>query len=314
MSPPLVIPGGWGAGSWGGSPWGGGPPFTPGGAFSCTGAFAPAENVIRLLFTQVPYYSEIFDAYDASDVDHYTVTANTASTGWDGYAARAVSPVQVLVSTAQPNALDVYLDRPMSPYPTEYTIAFEDLASASLGVVVPSGQFTLFGCFRKLQPQSEDVVLPTADFANPQTVSAIQGSGVGSTLGPSAALGVYNVDDSGDYAFDAGIQTVKKRIIRRGVTKKGAYAHLPAGYGVGLVDACKSLSIPSRRDAYAADYESQIMQEPEVVSAKVTAIQDPIVPSLVHFIILAKTRSGMTISMDHPMSVVGAITGANRGA
>jgi hypothetical protein len=308
-----IITGGWGYASWGGSGWGSGE-LVPGGPFSVTGAFAPAENVIRLLFTQLPYFSEIYDAYDASDVAHYTVTPVAGSSGWDGNPARPVSPVQVLVSTAQPNALDVYLDRPMSPYPSQYVLAYEDLASASLGVLLPPGQLTVVGLYRRLQPQSEDVVLPTTDLANPQTVSAIQGSGVGAALGPAASLGVFNVDDSGDYAFDAGIQTVKKRILRRGVTDKGAFAHLPATYGVGLLSACKSLSIPSKRDAYAADYAAQIMQEPEVVSASVTAIQDPVTPSLVHFIILAKTRSGTTISLDHPMNTVTGISLANLGA
>jgi hypothetical protein len=312
VSPP-VVPGGWGAGSWGGSGWGGAT-FTPGGAFAAVGAFAPAENVVRLLFTQVPYYSEIFDEYDASDAAHYGVTPVAGSSGWDGNPARPVSPVQVLVSTAQANALDVYLDRPMSPYPSRYVISYEGLASANLGVLLPPGQFTVVGLYRRLQPQSEDVVLPTTDLANPQTVSAIQGSGVGAALGPAAALGVFNVDDSGDYAFDAGVQTVKKRILRRGVTDKGAFAHLPATYGVGLLSACKTLGIPAKRNAYAADYASQIMQEPEVVSATVTAIQDPVTPSLVHFVITAKTRTGSTVAMDHPVDTIAGVSLANLGA
>jgi hypothetical protein len=77
---------------------------------------------------------------------------------------------------------------------------------------------------------------------------------------------------------------------------------------VGLLSACKKLGIPSVRQKYAADYQSQILQEPEVTACTVTALQDPSVPSLVHFVILAKTNIGTTLSFDHPLDIVKGVS------
>jgi hypothetical protein len=302
--------GGWGKGSWGGSGWGGAE--APLAAFQFVSSFAPAENIIRLFFTQTPYYSEIYDTYDASDITHYAVSEVSSTTGYDGFAARPVAVVQAIISTAAPNALDLYLDRPMSPYPSQYVVSAVNLASSGLVTIIPSLSATILGVYRALAPMSEDVALPTRDIANPQTLSSIQSSGIGSALPPTGQnLGVFNVDSSGDYAFDQGVQCVKKRILRRGVTDKGAFAHLPRTYGVGLLSACKQLGVPAKRNAYAADYQSQIMQEPEVISASVTCLQDPLTPSLLHFVILAQTKMGTTISMDHPIDIIAGVSLAN---
>lgn len=308
MSPqPIPHGGGWGAQSWGSSGWGG-QSFSPGGAFTFLGALCPSENIVRLLFSQTPYYSSIFDTYDASDPVHYSVTPVPGSVGYDGYSSRSVTPVQALISTAQPNAIDVYLDRPMSPYPAQYAVSFTELATGGLSSVLANGAATIYGVYRRLTPQHEDAVLATSDLANPQTASSILDSGLGTPLGPGATLGVLQVDDSGDYAFETGVQTVKKRIFRRGLADKGAFAHLPRGYGVGLMSACKKLGSPSVSAKYAADYQAQILQEPEVVAATVTAIQDPSTPAIVHFVILVKTNIGTTLSFDHPMNVVQGIS------
>jgi len=295
---------GWGAGPWGASPWGGG---MGGGSFAVIGCFAPAENIIRILFTQVPYYSEILDKYDASDVSHYSIAPRPGTMGYDGYDVRVVIPVQAIISLEVPNAIDVYLDRPMSPYPAQYTFSFTDIASSGLSPI-PDASFVVAGVYRKLQPQHEDLVMPTSDLANPQTLSSVQASGLGTAFPSEVVPGVFVVDDSGDYALETGIQTVKKRILRRGVTDKGAFAHLPRNYGVGLLSACKKLGIPSVRQKYAADYQSQILQEPEVTACTVTALQDPSVPSLVHFVILAKTNIGTTLSFDHPLDIVKGVS------
>ena len=300
--------GGWGKQSWGGSGWGGAQ-FVSSGTFSAVYAYAPAENVVRFLFTQQPYFSMLLDEYDASDASHYSVQAVASTSGWDGNAARAVTPVQAIVSTEATNAIDVMLDRPMSPYPAQYVCSFENLASSAMASVLTGASYTLFGVYKKLQPQLPEITLPTADFANPQTASAVQSSALGSALGPSAqTLGVFQVDSSGDYAFDAGVQVIKKRIIRRGLARKGAFAHLPASYGVGLADAVKQLGRAAVRDRYAADYQAQILQEPEVVAAKVTAIQDPALPELVHFLIEVRTRTGTSLTFDHPLNTVAGVS------
>jgi hypothetical protein len=306
-----VVPhaGGWGAQSWGGWGWGG--PTTEILGFSVVEVYAPAENVVRILLTQLPYYSEIFDTYDASDPTHYTITAVAGSQGWDGNPIRAVNVVEVLISTAVPNALDVYLDRPMSAYPANYTLTATNIGTVGLSTTIAStGALPFLGVFRRLEPQLAEQAVPNRDIANPQTISAIQASGVGSTLGPSAALGVFNVDDSGDYAFDSGVQGVKKRVLRRGVTRTNGFAHLQ-GYGVGLVDAVKQLGDNNTRSRLAANYQAQILLEPEVIAASVTPLPDPSFPGLVHFLIAVRTRTGSSFAMDHPLDTIAGISLAN---
>ena len=304
---PAQVPhgGGWGAQSWGGSGWGG--PAGASAPLAFLGALAPAENVVRILLNAVPYYSGILDAYDASDPTHYVVTPLAGSQGYDGNPLRPVSTVQALISTQASNAIDVYLDRPMSPYPAQYVVFASNLATSSLSYTIgSSGSLQYYGVYRELVPQHEDVATSLRDLANPQTASAIQSQVLGSQV-PVPALGVFNVDASGDYAFDSGIQSVKKRILRRGLTSPGAFAHLPS-YGVGLMDAVKKLGTPRVQSKLAANYQRQILLEPEVVSASVVVVPDPGAPNLVHFVIKVQTRLGTTFSMDHPLDVVAGIS------
>jgi hypothetical protein len=313
MTQPLPHGGGWGGSSWGG--WGWGSPTTSAGAVALVQAYAPAENIVRLTFNQQIYFSGIFDQYDAGDPTHYGISGVTGTVGNDGYTVQPVLVVTAVVSPV-PNSIDVLTDRPMSPFPAQYTITMTNLATQGLAGILLSQTAQFFGCYRALQPQSEDVALPIRDLANPSTASMIQGSGLGSALGPAAvaSLGVFPIDGRGDYAFDAGIQSLKKRILRRGITSKGAFAHLPRSYGVGLLDRVKSLSTPFVRDRLAAEYQSQIKQEPEVVGASVVALQDLSAPAIVHFVITVQTRTGTTLSLDHPLNTISGISLANFGS
>ena len=110
-------------------------------------------------------------------------------------------------------------------------------------------------------------------------------------------MGTFVVDSTGDYAIESGVSAYKKRVFRRGLVKKGRFLHLPKSYGVGILDAVKQLGSSSRRDQMAADYQSQILQEPETAAASVTAQTDPSSPSMVRFIVLAKMKSGAAVSI-----------------
>lgn len=275
---------GWGAEGWGSDPWGGSV-----GGFTFQGAVAIAENVVRCYFSDTPFYSGLLDELDASLNEHYAIEVDSTTFGLDGTPAR---PVRVLFATvgSDTNSIDLVLDRPLTAAPSSYTIIVQGLADAATKTPMPAAQSQTFvGLYRRIVPPQLGQPVPSRDFANPQTLESLLGT---SPLSPAAiAYGTYVVDDTGDYAFDEGLTAYKKRILRRGMTAKNAFAHLP-GYGAGIPQMGKKLASASRRAGAAADWQAQIYQEPETASASVVSMTDPSIPNLCYFIVNAKTRTG----------------------
>lgn len=302
--------GGFGGAGFGGgaSGWGGA------SAFGLLQAIATSENVITLYYggTQ-PYLSGLLDQDDASTASHYSVTVVEGSQGNDG---NPTQPVTVIF--AQPsqvvgaeNAIDLLLDRPMSPFPSLYVVTATGLYSTSNtggpGVIQDPdpADYTFFGVYRELQPQVPDVVAPSADFANPQSLDALVGATPVVPLSLSAStqlLGTYVVDQ-GDYATDQGLVSYKKRVLRRGVTVPGGFAFLPRSYGVGIPSYGKQLQRGSIRAKLAAAWQAQILEEPETATATVTATQDPVNPGLVYFSVQAQTKNNQRVSFRMPVPV-----------
>lgn len=143
----------------------------------------------------------------------------------------------------------------------------------------------------------------TRDIANPQTLRGALASGV-SVPDAEALLGTFRVDAQGDYAFDEGVETIRKRVIRRLITMKGGFAHLPL-YGVGIPGLGKRLAVAANLAAVAADAEAQIAGEPDVAGVKVRPIIDPSVPGVVHFQVRVQTKEGKQSAFDVPFVTTG---------
>ena len=286
---------GWGASRWGGDPWGG----SPLGGFLFQGAVAIAENVVRCYFSEQPYFSALLDPLDASLLTHYAVEADASTKGIDDTPARPVAVLYAEVG-ADTNSIDLVLDRPLTAGPSSYSVTVAGLADAATLTVMPAPQSSGFvGLYRRIVPPQLDSPVPSRDIANPQTPASLTGT---SPLSPAAiAYGTYVVDDSGDYAFDEGLVAYKKRVLRRGMTRKNGFAHLP-GYGVGIPQHGKKLASASLRAQLAADWEAQIKQEPETAAVSVTTATDPKVPGLCWFIVSAKTKSGGSTKFRAPFS------------
>ena len=285
---------GWGASHWGGDPWGGSL-----GGFNFQGAVAIAENIVRLYFSEAPYFSGLLDPLDASLLTHYTVEADTSTRGIDDTFARPVAVLYAQVG-ADTNSIDLILDRPLTAGPSAYAVTVSGLADATTMTVMPLPQSNGFvGLYRRIEPPQLNAPVPSRDFANPQTPASLTGT---SPLSPAAiAYGTYVVDDSGDYAFDEGLVAYKKRVLRRAMTRKNGIAHLP-GYGVGIPQHGKRLASASLRAQMAADWEAQIKQEPETAAVSVTTMTDPKIPGLCWFIVNAKTKSGGSTKFRAPFS------------
>jgi hypothetical protein len=274
-------------------------------------ALAIRENVVQLTFDQPIFFTELLDTEDGSNPTKYTFTPDEATVGLDGDPPRPVNASSIALAipideggdlpagATQGAVVDVTLDRPMSPYPGAYTVAVVGIYDVTATETQGSQSVSFPAVYRRLQANSTSVAGPMRDFANPSTGDDVEGSALAVPLPPGAEfnLGSFQVDDSGDYAWDAGLTSIKKRILRRGLSSKGAFLHLPSTYGVGFLDQVKQLGTAHMRDALAADWEAQIRQEPEVIAVQVTSTTDPNNPNLVMFQAQAQTTSGpVTVS------------------
>lgn len=298
--------GAWGSGNYGAGSWGGGVGF---GALILERAQAFRENVVRLTFSRTLYFSSILDPPDAANASKFIMSPVPGTSGIDGTPARSVTVVRVghpgVDDGIAPNEVgrifDLELDRAMTSFPAAYSLQIIDVfttdLSASFSTTV---QFPAL--FRQIvQPQVQTGRL-SRDISNPQTLRGVIASGVAVSEDNSEALsrlGVFSVDSRGDYAIDEGPENLRKRIIRRLITRKNGFAHLP-GYGVGIPDLGSQLAVAARLAAAQADAEAQIKQEPDVADVAVKAIVDPTGNGIVRFRVFARPKLGPPLNFEVP--------------
>jgi hypothetical protein len=297
---------GWGQGQWGASPWGG----ANLGALQLASAVASRENAVQLVFTKALYLSGLGDVRDGTQAKLYVITPDPLSVGRDGTAPRAVSVVSVAAVAApgfpSGDVVELTLDRPMTPSPSTYNVAVSGLWTADLltplDLSAATAQFS--GCHKKLAIPSLAAPTPAPrDFANPQSLVDARAASPRPAL---VTLGVAQVDDTGDYAYDSGLVGYKKRVLRRLLTTPGGFLHLGAGYGVGLLGYGKRLATAAARLRIAALAETQIAQEPETAAVKVTVVTSVSQPGLFTLVVLARTRSGQDAKLVVPSTAFAA--------
>lgn len=259
---------------------------------------AVRENQVEVTFSQPVYYTNLLDEKDAAEVSNWTVTPIT-SIGYNGQQARTVSPIRVdKLSSTQ---LLVWLDRSMTPYPAQYQLTVQNIWTVDKTTPIDECfvSYGFYGLFKFLQANLQDQMVPQRDFASPQTLSAF--ADPLPFIDPSL-LGVFNVDDTGDYAFDEGVTAFQKRITRRLVSKKNSFQHLP-GYGIGIQQYVKKLSRAVDRKQFATDVENQLAKEPEVRKVGVTFTPYTTAPNLVKLTIKIKTTLGFAFTVEHGFEV-----------
>ncbi len=259
------------------------------------------ENVVRVEFSEAVHLTRLYEAIDAARPEKWTMTPDTTTIGYSGDVARAVGIADVALATEEDGIeeadlgrfVNVTLDRPMTPFPASYTLEWVDIYAADQGST-SSGTAIVLATYRLLTQPQVDVVRPTRDFANPQLFSDATVS-----VGDPFSLGTFGVADDGDYAFDEGLASLKKRVIRRLITKKGAFAHLPE-YGVGIPYEGKKLGTTAVLSRLSGEAEAQLRREPDVAQAKVTPFLDSERPGLVFFRIVVRQRAGNPVAFEVP--------------
>jgi hypothetical protein len=231
----------WGSGDWGASAWGEGETSLS-STFFLNDAIAIAENRVRLTFSGVPYYSRLFDLYDGSDARRFVITEVAGTSGMDGNAVRLVTPAFVEKVIGDPVSLDVILDRPMTPYPAQYIVTVTGVATgtppALMLINASSTTKQFFSTYKLLNRPVIETGTKSRDFASPQTRT----DAFDPLPNPNNPLnlGTFPVDDTGDYAFDEGLASFKKRVIRRIISRKNSFAHIPEyGFWQETWDQCK---------------------------------------------------------------------------
>jgi hypothetical protein len=269
------------------------------------GALAIRENVVRITFNQPVKFTEILDPGDASEIERYTITPIAGTKGLDGVSVRSVFPAEVArarIDGAGGKILDVTTDRPFSPYPVRYRIAVNGILSWSGGLLDPMFASRVFdGLHAGFPPKRVDLAHRSRDIANPQNLAAM--------LDPLPSidpliLGTIPVDSQGDYAFDEGIDSYRKRVFRRLLTRKGQFAWIPT-YGVGVPEQIKRLARVGTREAIAADAEAQIREEPETLEVRCSFEQSEDTPGVWFLRVWARTKSNETINVAVPFSPTG---------
>ena len=285
---------GWGNDHWGQGPWGS--PVQVG--LQVVSALAIAENKVRVTLNMPAYWSGILDVADASNPARWLVApAQGSPVGWDGNPPRNVIVVLVtqpsVSGTAYGSVLDLTLDRPMTPFPSLYTMTANGLYSADesqqLDTNFASAGFG--GVYAKLEPRSVESGVHGRDLANPQSMFQAQGSTISNPA--QAVLGSFNYA-AGDYAMDSRDAGLLKRLNRRTFTKPDGFVFLP-GYGIGVQLYAKRLGRASTRGELAAECEAQYSQEPEVASVSVLAVPDAATPNLVRLRVGVAKKDGKSI-------------------
>lgn len=290
----------WGDG-WGSGPWGG----DLGSTLLLESLGFHRDNVIRAVFSAPIYLSTILDPGDASDVSRYSVQPVAGTFGFEGSAAHALTVVSAAIgeegdaltggafvdaSTIPGRVLDLTLDRGAAPAPTEYDVTLR--VQSNVGEFFDGTARTV--AFRRLiVDASGDAIAPARDFHNPPTLEA--------ALDPlpdpfdARLLATMRVAEDGDYGFDEGVASYKKRVLRRLISRRNGFVHLP-GYGIGVVDMAKRLARADLRAQLIADTETQVAREPETEKCRAGLFDKG--RGLFILAIVSRMRDGRTVRVE----------------
>lgn len=232
---------------------------------------------------------EEFEEFDTASTDSGLVAGV-----WNTKMGRDTAVAVLAVEGA---AVDLVLDRPLTSYPARYAVDVNDVWDA-IGEEKTTGQRTISSIYRLLATETRPT--PARDFHNPSTHNALLDP-VPDPNNP-LNLGTFVVDEQGDYASDEGDTGLRKRIIRRLISRKGRTAHAPS-YGVGVVDLGKRLALPDVLSSTVTDAEKQIAEEPEIAKVRCALVPSK-TPGLAFFVVLGKTKTNAVVRVGVPISFV----------
>lgn len=217
-----------------------------------SGAYAIATHTVRVLLSAAPRHVSAYDDGDA--LNPLTWTVINPLTGFSYTIVGAVMHDDTTVDLSLLEALGSHLE--------SFIVGAANLSGAAGGVSVNlAAQFV--GTVQTIDPL-QAVTLDRyldRDLANPPLQTELGGFG-----------GTIRIGDDGDYDTETGVPLVKKLVIRRLSTPRGAFPHLPR-YGVGILEKEPIVS-SGNLVTLKGEIESQINEEPDVEACRVGLLLD----------------------------------------
>lgn len=268
------------------------------GSFAITGAWPTSTHTVHVELNEEPAHVDPFATGDALNPRSWSIVR--ADTGAAITVIGVTSPdIAILAQLALgPLAPALMIGPPHPPRVLRFDLQLLEplghhLVSHTLttvGMVDPAGNpldpsFTFPGCVLTMDPVDSVTgdVFRDRDLANPPFQ-------VGRQLGFNGTL---VIGPDGDYETDAGLPLIRKLVLRRMGTRRGAFRHLPT-YGLGLIE---KEPIPGAGDlvAFRKEIEEQAQQEPDVAAARARLSMDRSGVLVVQLELRA--QNGMTLNL-----------------
>lgn len=246
----MTTPEGWGLDPWGLGPYGSIVSISP---LSLVSAIAISTNEVQVTLTQTPLHESVTAPGDALNPTVWSVQRLGTLDFLNVLSVRVVDPVTYVITTLQP----------FGPHSELHRVSSITLLSEFGEPITGSTSADFYGLLGQdlasavIAAQNRNAL--TKDIANPPTPVVV----------PSAAGGTLQISTDGDYKVESGLPLLRKLIIRRLISQKGEFFHLP-DYGVGL--AVKGILGAADLIQLRAEIERQVLREPEVAEVNATLI------------------------------------------
>lgn len=263
---------GFGSSPYGTSPYGGVFAVT---TITVATAWAISTHGVRVTLTAEPLHVDQFQIGDAQNPLTWSVVNDI--TGAALTVASATMHDSLSVDLVVLEALGDHLE--------QHTVTAVGLFSSD-GILVTSPASADFpGVVQTMDPTDQRSTndFRDRDFANPPFQIA-RGMGAGGTL---------VIGDDGDFATESGRPLVRKLVVRRLTTRRGAFRHLPE-YGLDL-EPKEPISSGGDLQSVLREVEAQAQQEPDVVRAVARGSVDRRGVAIIQLSIQAK--GGVSVNM-----------------
>ena len=212
-------------------------------------AWAGATHVVRVELTAPALASDGFNDGDALNPSTWEIRRLDTN--------QRLTPIFVTRANVAGSAFDIRLMEPLGSHMVTHRSSSYVLLAPNGATITAPHVFDFPGVVRSVDPVTAARRRPLVrDLANPFRLDQATGT----------AQAAIVVDATGDYATETDVAVVRKGILRRVTTPRGALRDYPT-YGIGFQP--KSI-VPQGGDiaALIAEIERQVMQEPGVKKAR----------------------------------------------
>jgi hypothetical protein len=246
------------------------------GSISVASAWAISTHGVRVNLTGEPMHSSPFVEGDAFNTQTWTVDTI-------GGVPRTVIGVEMHSDTA----LNLTLLEPLGNHTVLHEVTAIGLLSVDGLAITSPYAATFLGVVQTMDPIDAVTVegFRDRDLANPPFQL---GRGLG-------AAGALMIGPDGDYDTEAGPALIRKLLLRRLGTPRGAIRHLP-NYGVGLI-VKEPVASSGDLVALRTEIESQSLEEPDVAAAQARLVMDRSGVLIVQLNARPKVGAAFTIRM-----------------